>query len=217
MSDLQSLAQSLRNLDRTDLQNRMGTVATNFEPQEIIDQIFLPVLNETRHRYHQGEIAIPELLLSMQLLMNLLSHLNMEQVRGDRSHNKIVLGVIEGDPHDMGKNIVKRVYECYGLEVYDLGKDVSIHRFAQKASETNADMVGISTMMSTTVDRVSQAIQLVKKEHSLTKVMVGGAFMTPRVAEDIGADGYAESAATLIEETDRILSKVNRIANETHT
>ena len=209
MSHLQELMQSLRTFEKENFKNCMTLVIKNHEPQEIIDQIFTPGLDETRNRYYQGEIAIPELLLSMQLLMDLLSHLDIKQVGRKRGDNKIVLGVIEGDPHDLGKNIIKRMYECYGFQVYDLGKNVFINNFAEKVRETKSDIVGISTMMSTTVSKVSQAIELIKMESSSVNVIVGGAFITAAVAEDIGADGYAESAAVIIEETDKILNKTN--------
>lgn len=138
--------------------------------------------------------------------MDLLAALDMKQVRREYAYNKIVLGVIESDPHDMGKNIVKRVYECYGFQVYDLGKDVPAPKFAEKASEISADIVGISTMMSTTLNEVCETIQLVKKRSPNTKVIVGGAFITPEVAMSIGADGYAESAGDLIESTEKMFA-----------
>ena len=83
-------------------------VIKNHEPQKIIDQIFTLGLDEIRNRYYQDEIAIPELLLSMQLLMDLLSRIDIKQTEKKRD-NKIVLGVIEGDPHDLGKNIIKKI------------------------------------------------------------------------------------------------------------
>lgn len=207
MNHLHELMQSLRTFEKENFKNFMDVVIKNHEPKEIIDQIFTPGLDETRNRYYQGEIAIPELLLSMQLLMDLLSRLDIKQTGKKRRDNKIVLGVIEGDPHDLGKNIIKKMYECYGFQVYDLGKNVFINNFAKKVRETKSEIVGISTMMSTTVTKVSQAIELIKRENSSINVIVGGAFMTNAVAEDIGADGYAESAAVIIEETDKILSK----------
>lgn len=204
MTDLQKLANSLRKFKKDEYKNLMDAVLEKCTPQEIIDSFFIPALNETRSRFYQHKIAIPELLLSIQLLLNLLAKINMKKLGETKPYSRIVLGVIEGDPHDMGKNIIKRVYECYGLKIYDIGRDVPIHSFADKAREIGADIVGISTMMSTTVERVCQAIQLIRKESPNSKVMVGGAFMTPIVAKNVGADGYAESAADLIEETDKI-------------
>ncbi len=215
MSDFRELLQTLRNFEKENFKNHMTVVIKNYEPREIIDKIFIPGLDETRNRYHRGEIAIPEFLLSMRLLMDILSHPDIKKTRSERPNNKIVLGVIEGDPHDLGKNIVKKIYECYGFQVYDLGKNVLIHNFADKARETEADIVAISTMMSTTVGKVSQAIELAKTKTPYIKVIVGGAFMTNSVANSIGADGYAESAAVLIEETDNILSKAKQIGCST--
>ncbi len=213
MSDLQLLAQFLRNFKKDEFKNLMDAVLKNHEAREIIDEFFIPSLNETRTRYYQDKIAIPELLLSIQLLLNLLSKIDMKKLGKAKPYSKIVLGVIEGDPHDMGKNIVKRVYECYGLEIYDLGKDTPVHSFADKAHEIDADIVGISTMMSTTVEKVCQAIQLIRKKSPNTRIMVGGAFMTSIVAKEIGADGYAESAGDLIEETDKIFSNKKSMAH----
>jgi len=205
IKELQNLAESLKKLEKDRFKEILDKVIKECNPQEIFDQVFVPTMAEIRARCHNDEIAIPELLLSMELMMELLATLDMKQVKREDAHNKkIVLGVIEGDPHDIGKNIVRRVYDCYGFQVYDVGKDVLAPKFAEKAAEVSADIVGISTMMSTTIDKVSQAIQIVKKTNPGIKVIVGGAFITPQVAMSIGADGYAESAGDLIEQTDKM-------------
>lgn len=114
--------------------------------------------------------------------------------------------VIEGDTHDMGKNIIRDLYRGYGFEVTDLGKNVKVSQFVDGAVSVNADVVGISTMMSTTLERLGEVIQLLKEKIPGVKVIVGGAFINQKIADGLKADAYAEDAATLIETTDGLLA-----------
>jgi len=117
----------------------------------------------------------------------------------------IVIGVVEGDVHDMGKNIVAAVLEASGYPVYDLGKDVPRDTFLESIEKTRASLVALSTMMSTPLENMRDIIRWVRKLHPTTGILVGGAPLDERLAKAMGADGYAEGAADVPEEAERVL------------
>jgi len=152
--------------------------------------------------------SLPEYLLSMEAMaggLELIRELTGEK-ETEKTH-KVVLGVINGDVHDLGKNIVVSVYRACGWEVLDLGSGVTPAQFADTAVEIQADLVGISCMMSTPLPEAESAISEVKRLFPQSTVMIGGAAISREMAQSIGADGWAESAVTLIEETTRALGK----------
>jgi methanogenic corrinoid protein MtbC1 len=171
---------------------------------EIFSEAVYPALNEVRQLFRDRRIGLPELILSLDLVRQTIEGLS-EHSSAPRRNQHVLLGVIEGDPHDMGKNIVRELYRGYGFRVTDLGKNLSRDRFAKEVRELKPDLVGISTMMSTTVNLVGGAIESIRKESRDVRILVGGAFVNRKLAGSLGADGYAESVATLIEETEAAL------------
>ncbi len=187
----------------------LETLIPLFRAKHSIDEMFqgvvYPALDTLCHRLQERTLAIPDLLMGLKAV-----HLLLEKTKAhgfspmrDRC---IVLGVIEGDTHDMGKNIIRDLYTGYGYRVVDLGKNVSIETFTERAVAENADVVGISTMMSTTLTRVKEAVASLKRARPTIKVMTGGAFLNAKISADIHADGYAESAATLMANTELLFS-----------
>ena len=114
--------------------------------------------------------------------------------QSDGKKEKIILATVEGDIHDIGKNIVKVLLQSYGYDVIDLGKDVKPERVVQAAKETGATLVGLSALMTTTLDAMAKTVALLKKELPAVRTMVGGAVLTQEYADLIGADGYAKDA-----------------------
>ncbi|MBB6066569.1 corrinoid protein [Methanococcus maripaludis] len=155
-------------------------------------------MNRAGVLYEEGEYFIPELLVcsdAMYVGLDILKpHLNYEN-----SDNKFkaVVGVVEGDTHDIGKNLFKIMLETQGFEVYDLGRDVPPVEFIKKAKEVNADVIGLSTLMTTTMDNMKVVIDMLKEEgmKETTMVMVGGGPISQGFADKIGADGYAPEAS----------------------
>ena len=202
---IDQLYDAVVNTDTAEVNRLLPLVLQENHPLKIISEVFYPALNEVRSRYRQRQIAIPEVLLSLEIFQKVLTHIAREWDLPLRQE-RVLIGVIEGDIHDMGKNIVREVYRCYGFDVLDLGKNVPVELFLEKAQAEHPAIIAISTMMSTTIDKVTEVISLAKKKLAKIKIMVGGAFITPEIAISIGADGYAESAVTLIEETEKILA-----------
>jgi methylmalonyl-CoA mutase cobalamin-binding domain/chain len=113
---------------------------------------------------------------------------------------KVVIGVVEGDTHDIGKNLVKIMLETSGFDITDLGRDVPPVRFVETAREINADIIALSTLMTTTMDGMQEVVNLLEQQNvrDSFKVMVGGGPISPAFAKRIGADGYASNAAEAV-------------------
>jgi methylmalonyl-CoA mutase cobalamin-binding domain/chain len=121
---------------------------------------------------------------------------------------KIVMGVIEGDIHDIGKTLVKTMFEAAGWEIYDLGKDVKLEKFVEELKRTKADVVALSALMTTSMLAMPKVIEMLKAQVPDVIIMVGGAPLSPEIAKQYGADGYARDAIAAVQEADRLFRKV---------
>lgn len=159
--------------------------------------------------YEEGEYFIPEIIGcsdAMYAGMEVLRpHINLDQTDKKAA---IVIGVVEGDTHDIGKNVVKTMLEATGYDVYDLGKDVSAQAFVEKAKEVHAKIIGLSTLMATTMDRMKVVIDLLEQAgiRNQVKVMIGGGPVSQKYADEIGADYYTSNAAEAAEKVKEILT-----------
>ena len=159
--------------------------------------------------YEEGEYFIPEIIGcsdAMYAGMEVLRpHINLDQTDKKAA---IVIGVVEGDTHDIGKNVVKTMLEATGYDVYDLGKDVSAQAFVEKAKEVQAKIIGLSTLMATTMDRMKAVIDLLEQSgiRDQVKVMIGGGPVSQKYADEIGADYYTSNAAEAAEKVKEILA-----------
>ncbi|MGL5641499.1 MAG: cobalamin-dependent protein, partial [Paraclostridium sp.] len=131
-------------------------------------------------------------------------------------HYRAIVGVVEGDTHDIGKNLFKIMLETAGFEVFDLGRDVAPIEFINKAKEVNADVVGMSTLMTTTMDNMQVVIDLLKSENMRDDVvvMVGGGPISQSFADKIGADGYAHEASKAVKLAKDLVDKKRGIHKE---
>ena len=149
--------------------------------------------------YARQEYFVPELLLCADALYAALDVLRPHlKVEAHAEPRKIVLGVVEGDIHDIGKNLVKVMFDAAGWEVIDLGADVKIERFAEEQKKTGAQVVGISALMTTSMLAMPKIIKMVKDGNPNVCVLVGGAPLNPDIANHYGADGYADNAGQAV-------------------
>jgi len=164
-------------------------------PLEIIEQILVPTLDAIGKQYEQGEIFLPQLLGSAESA-KVAFELVKENLPVSEAASKpcILLATVKNDIHDIGKNIVKVVLENYGFSVIDLGKDVPVQEVVRQAEQHRVRLVGLSALMTTTLDTMEQTIDAIKKIESGIQVMVGGAVLTEKIARTIGADYYAKDA-----------------------
>ncbi len=178
------------------------------DPGTIIDQGLVPGMDEVGRRFKSNEFHMPEVLIaaramkaSMVLVRPLVS------ATGAASKGRVVIGTVQGDLHDIGKNLVSMMLEGAGYEVHDLGVDVSPQAFVAAVEEHDANLVGLSALLTTTMPSIAGTIEALENAElrSGVKVMVGGAPVSQEYANQIGADAYAPDSATAVETAQGLL------------
>ncbi|EDU37282.1 cobalamin-binding protein [Clostridium sporogenes] len=177
---------------------------------EAIDKGLANGMNRAGELYEEGEYYIPELLMCSDAMYSGLEILKPHLKKNDLGKkHKIVIGVIQGDTHDIGKNLVKIMMETEGFEVVDLGRDVPPRDFVDKAKEIEADIICMSTLMTTTMDGMEEVIKLLKEEGIREKVtvMIGGGPISQNFADKIGADVYTTDASKAAKYAKKIVAE----------
>ena len=165
-------------------------------------------MNRASELYEEEEYYIPELLICSDAMYNgldvLKPHIDKEDMG---SKGKIVIGVVQGDTHDIGKNLVKIMLESAGYEVFDLGRDVPLQAFVDKVREENADVLALSTLMSTSMTNMGEIVRLIEVNgiRDKVKIVIGGAPVSWAFARKIGADGYSLNAVEAVSLIDNLL------------
>ena len=176
--------------------------------RDILDRGLIAAMDEVGERFSKGQVFVPQMLRSakaMQECMKLLEPLFQE---GDvTSKGTVLIGTVKGDLHDIGKNLVSMMMEGAGFTVTDLGVDVPPEKFVQKAQEVEPDIVAMSALLSTTMPAMRQTIEALEGAaiRDTVKVMIGGAPVTERYAQDIGADSYASDAGSAVSKAKQLL------------
>ena len=175
------------------------------EPLEIVNGEIIPALNEVGIGFENKTIYLPQLLMSAESAKCAFEVIKSFMQSGEKTKSKgtFVIATVKGDIHDIGKNIVKLLLENYGFDVIDLGKDVPPQKIVKTVIETNAKLVGLSALMTTTVPAMEETIKLLRKEAPWCKVVVGGAVLTQEYADKIGADHYAKDAMEAVRFAER--------------
>lgn len=172
---------------------------SGIDPQEILDQALTVGMRVVGDLFEEGEFFVPEMLVAAEAMAaatEVLKPLLASEATARKG--KVVLGTVEGDLHDIGKRLVGMMLEGTGFEIIDLGTSVSAAEFARVAQESNADLVGLSALLTTTLPAMEEAIRLCRDLDGghTPKIMVGGAPVTQDFADRVGADGYAPDAAS---------------------
>lgn len=175
-------------------------LAAGEEPSELLNEALLPAINIVGDYFDKGKYFLPQLIASAEAMKNSIEVL--EPLLLQETHGKdmpvVIIATVEGDIHDIGKNLVALMLKNYGFQVIDLGKDVPKEQIIATAKEHNAQIIALSALMTTTMQRMREVIALAKEEHLDTKIMVGGAVITQEYAAEIGADGYSTDAADAV-------------------
>ena len=177
-------------------------IASGASAREILDDALLPGMEVVGVRMREGDCFIPEVLLSARVMQSCLDLLRPHMAAGDEAGGGVVvIGTVEGDLHDIGKNLVGMLLQGAGFEVVNLGTGVSPAAFAAAVREHAAVIVGMSALLTTTLPRMAETIALLEGEglRESVKVMVGGAPVTAAYADEIGADGYGANAGMAVE------------------
>ncbi len=179
------------------------------EPAEIIDKGLAAGMNEVGVLFERGKLFLPHVMMAADAMSAGVAVLEADMPEGSESKKLgvIVNGTVEGDVHDIGKSIVSTMLQSAGFEVHDIGRDVPLRDFIEKAKEVKANMIGLSALMTTTLPGQKEVIALLKEEgmRENVKVMVGGAPATQAWAEKIGADCYAENASEAVAKAKELL------------
>jgi corrinoid protein of di/trimethylamine methyltransferase len=178
-------------------------LAEGIDPLEAMNRGFVLGLNAVGEQFEQGEMFLPDLVLAGEAMKAALAVLEPKLERGGTkrgSLGKVVLGTVKGDIHEIGKTIVGTMLSASGFEVFDLGVDVPFEDFAAKAKELNADIVGVSALLTTTMTGQKDVIEALKRQGlpPRVKIMIGGAPVTQSWANEIGADGYGKDARAAV-------------------
>jgi len=164
---------------------------------DLIDKAFIPGINEVGDQFGEGQLFLPELIMSATAMQGVIEIINASLEVGEKQvQGKVVIGTVEGDLHDIGKTIVVSLLKANGFDVLDLGRDVSVDRFIEEAESFGADIIGTSALLTTTMSVQKELIETLKEKglRDKYKVVVGGAPVTQRWAGRIGADAYAVDA-----------------------
>jgi len=181
------------------------------EPMVIIDRGLIPGMDVVGEKFAQGEYFLPNLIFSAKAMQSAMEVLEPElQARNQERKvaGKVVIGTVEGDIHEIGKTLVATMLAANGFQVFDLGVDVSPAKFIAKITETRADIVGLSALLTTTMSVQKDIIEELKKAgiRDKVKVIVGGAPVTRSWAQEIGADGFAEDAIGAVSEANKLMA-----------
>ena len=164
--------------------------------------------------YDKHEYFVPELLMCADALyagLDILKpHIKPEDL-GESAKGQVVIGTVQGDVHDIGKNIIKMMFEVAGFTVHDLGRDVPLEKFVEEQMRTDSDIVALSAMMTTTMMGMKKVVEMIKERNPNVAIMLGGAPVTKDVTELFGADGYAQSAGNAVQEAIKMISRLREL------
>ena len=187
-------------MDETEasVQNALGE---GLSPERILSEAMTAALARVGELFEAGEYFVPEMLISANAMQKGMAVLKPHLVEvGLEPAGKIVIGTVKGDLHDIGKNLVAMLLEGAGFEVVDLGTDIAPERFIEAIESEGADLLGLSALLTTTMENMRLTMQAIQSAgvRDRVKVMIGGAPVTEAFAQDIGADGYAPDASRAV-------------------
>ena len=201
MADLKALSNAIIEGDMTvAVEITEAAIQEQTAPGKILEEGLIAGMNIIGQRFKKNEVYIPEVLIAaraMQAAMQILEPKLIEA--GVEPIGKAIMGTVQGDMHDIGKNLVVMMLKGAGFEIVDLGTDVTTDKFLAKAKETGAQVVGLSSLLTTTMPAMEQTVKIFKEQGLSAKIIVGGAPVTQAYCDKIGADGYAPDAASAVD------------------
>ena len=178
------------------------------KPDEIINDHLIPAINEVGVLFDRQKYFLPQLIASANTMKMAIEYVEPMLERKDSGKKATaVIATVEGDIHDIGKNLVVLMLKNYGYNVIDLGKDVPASLIVETAMKENAEIIGLSALMTTTMMRMKDVVELAKEKGCTSKIVIGGAAINESFAEEIGADGYSKDAAECVKLVDSLLAK----------
>lgn len=208
MADLKALSDAvIRGDQNTAVSITKEALAEGMAPADVLNKGLIAGMEVVGVRFKANEVYIPEVLISaraMKMAMEILEPRLVES--GVRPVAKVLIGTVQGDLHDIGKNLVAMMLKGSGFEVMDLGVDISPDRFVASVKEHRPQIVGLSALLTTTMPAMDKTVQAIREAGLSCKVMIGGAPVTQNYADKIGADGYAPDAASAVDLAKKLIA-----------
>lgn len=201
MADLQALADAVIKGDRNTAVDITKTALDEGTGAEnILNQGLIAGMDVIGVRFKKNEVYIPEVLIAARAMKTAMEILEPELIKaGVEPVGRFLIGTVQGDLHDIGKNLVAMMLKGAGFDVVDLGVDVTAEKFVEQAKATNIKLIGMSALLTTTMPSMEKTVKALKDAGISAKIMIGGAPVTQTYAEKIGADGYSADAASAVD------------------
>lgn len=165
---------------------------SGIRPDEILEKALIPAMAAVGDRFSRKEIYVPQMLMAAKAMNGAMKHIKPFFLSGEtKRKGKFIIGTVAGDLHDIGKNLVAMMVEGGGWEVIDLGVDVSAEKFLNALGENPGAIIGLSALLTTTMENMKKTVTLVKEKHPASKILIGGAPVTMDYCQKIGADFYS--------------------------
>ena len=177
-------------------------------PDDMIQKHLITAIQKVGVLFEEKKYYLPQLIASAETMEKAINYLEPMLIKDDEEEKAtIIMATVEGDIHDIGKNLVVLMLKNYGYRVIDLGKDVSAECIIETAVKEHAAIIGLSALMTTTMMRMRDVVELAQAKHCSSKIIIGGAVTTQSFADEIGADGYSRDAAEAVHLVERLLNK----------
>ncbi|KXB03897.1 cobalamin-binding protein [candidate division MSBL1 archaeon SCGC-AAA261F19] len=181
------------------------------KPLDAIMDGLLSGMSEVGKLFDAGDYFVPEVLMASEALYAGLDVLKPHINKADLElKGQVVIGVAEGDVHDIGKNLVKMMFDVAGLDIVDLGKDVPLEKFVEESLKTDSDIIAISAMMTSTMLGIPKVVEMAREKAPNAKIICGGAPITEETAADFGADGFAPKATDAVDEALKMIEELKK-------
>jgi 5-methyltetrahydrofolate--homocysteine methyltransferase len=201
MADFKALTEAIAKGNRTEaVKQTKAALEAGSRPQDIVDQGLVPGMSIVGDKFKRNEAFVPEMLIAARAMKESMALLEPLLVKaGIKPKYTCVIGTVQGDLHDIGKNLVAMMLKGANLGVVDLGTNVSPERFIEAAKTNNADVIALSALLTTTMPAMKQTVHAAREAGVRSKVIIGGAPITQQYCDEIGADGYSPDAASAVD------------------
>jgi 5-methyltetrahydrofolate--homocysteine methyltransferase len=201
MADLKALADAIIKGDQnTAVETTKAALEEGTSAESVLNDGLIAGMEVIGARFKKNEVYIPEVLIAARAMKMAMEVLEPELVKaGVKPRGKLLIGTVQGDLHDIGKNLVAMMLKGAGFEVVDLGVDIKPEKFVEQAKTTGAHLIGMSALLTTTMPSMEKTLNALKEAGIPAKVMIGGAPVTQGYADKIGADGYSPDAASAVD------------------
>ncbi len=201
MADMKALTEAIAKGNRTEaVKLTKAALESGMQPQDIVEAGLVPGMSIVGEKFKRNEAFVPEMLIAARAMKESMALLEPLLVKaGIKPKYVCVIGTVQGDLHDIGKNLVAMMLKGANLGVVDLGTNVSPEKFVEAAKTNNADIIALSALLTTTMPSMKQTVDAAKKAGVKSKVIIGGAPITQQYCDEIGADGYSPDAASAVD------------------